>query len=47
LCFPVRNDYSSRLSLRTPAIDLAIVRDLVFGPKVVAELAILRRLAQA
>jgi hypothetical protein len=27
--------------------DHAIVRDLVFGPKVVAELAILRRLARA
>jgi len=46
-CFPVRiADCSSRLSLRTPAIDATLVRDLVLGPKVLAELAILRRLAR-
>jgi hypothetical protein len=45
-CFPVRiADCGSRLSVRTPSIDATLVRDLVFGPKVLAELAILRRLA--
>jgi hypothetical protein len=38
-------DCGSRLSVRTPSIDATLVRDLVFGPKVLAELAILRRLA--
>jgi len=40
----VRLHNSPRLSLRTPTMDPAVVRDVVFGPKLLAELAILRRL---
>ena len=44
-CIPVNDDDTSRLGLRSPTIDASLVRDLLFGPKVLAELAILRRLA--
>ena len=38
-------DHLCRPSLRTPTIEVTLVRDIVLGPKVLAELALLRRIA--
>ena len=45
---PVRPSCRSNdIIIPQPALTNAMIRDLLFGPKVVAELAILRRLAAA